>query len=76
MICRVAESCFWLTRYVERVATLARLLEVNNSFQLDVHLTAGRGVAADRDRRRGRRSTSSSTSARPRSTTARRCRST
>jgi uncharacterized alpha-E superfamily protein len=39
MICRVAESCFWLTRYVERVATLARLLEVNNSFQLDVHLT-------------------------------------
>jgi uncharacterized alpha-E superfamily protein len=39
MICRVAESCFWLTRYVERVATLARLLEVNNSFQLDVQLT-------------------------------------
>jgi uncharacterized alpha-E superfamily protein len=39
MICRVAESCFWLTRYVERVATLARLLQVNNSFQLDVHLT-------------------------------------
>jgi uncharacterized alpha-E superfamily protein len=39
MICRVAESCFWLTRYVERVATLARLLEVNNTFQLDVHLT-------------------------------------
>ncbi len=39
MICRVAESCFWLTRYVERVATLARLLEVNNEFQLDVHLT-------------------------------------
>ena len=39
MICRVAESCFWLTRYVERVATLARLLAVNNAFQLDVHLT-------------------------------------
>ena len=31
MISRVAESCFWLTRYVERVATLARLLEVNNN---------------------------------------------
>jgi uncharacterized alpha-E superfamily protein len=39
VICRVAESCFWLTRYVERVATLARHLEVNNDFQLDVHLT-------------------------------------
>jgi uncharacterized alpha-E superfamily protein len=39
MICRVAESCFWLTRYVERVATLARLLEVNNEFQLDAHIT-------------------------------------
>jgi uncharacterized alpha-E superfamily protein len=39
MICRVAESCFWLTRYVERVATLARLLEVNNAFQLDVRLS-------------------------------------
>jgi uncharacterized alpha-E superfamily protein len=39
VICRVAESCFWLTRYIERVATLARLLKVNNSFQLDVHLT-------------------------------------
>jgi uncharacterized alpha-E superfamily protein len=36
MICRVAESCFWLTRYVERVATLSRLLDVNNAFQLDV----------------------------------------
>ena len=39
MICRVAESCFWLTRYVERVNTLARLLEVNNVFQLDARLT-------------------------------------
>ena len=40
MICRVAESCFWLTRYVERVATLARLLDVNNAFQLDVRPSA------------------------------------
>jgi uncharacterized alpha-E superfamily protein len=38
VICRVAESCFWLCRYVERVDTLARLLAVNNSFQLDVHM--------------------------------------
>lgn len=38
MICRVAESCFWLTRYVERVDTFARLLDVHNSVQLDVHM--------------------------------------
>ncbi len=36
MICRVAESCFWLARYVERVDTLARLLAVNHAFELDV----------------------------------------
>ena len=38
MISRVADSCFWLTRYLERVDTLARLLGVNASFQLDVDL--------------------------------------
>ncbi len=36
MISRVAESCFWLNRYVERVEVLARMLSVNLSFQLDV----------------------------------------
>lgn len=40
MISRVAESCFWLNRYVERVETLARILDVNLSFQLDVNLPA------------------------------------
>lgn len=38
MISRVADSCFWTARHVERVDTLARLLEVNNTFQLDVPL--------------------------------------
>jgi len=38
MIARVAESCFWLNRYVERVETLARMLDVNATFQLDVDL--------------------------------------
>lgn len=38
MISRVAESCFWLNRYVERVETLARMLDVNQAFQLDVTL--------------------------------------
>ena len=35
MISRVAESCFWLNRYVERVEVLARILGVNAAFQLD-----------------------------------------
>jgi len=38
MISRVAESCFWLNRYIERVEVLSRLLGVNLSFQLDVDL--------------------------------------
>lgn len=38
MISRVAESCFWLNRYVERVEVLARMLNVNLTFQLDVAL--------------------------------------
>lgn len=43
MISRVAESCFWLTRYLERVDTGSRLLGVNAGFSLDVELArAGR----------------------------------
>lgn len=40
MISRVAESCFWLNRYMERVETLARILDVNLGFVLDVNLPA------------------------------------
>lgn len=36
MISRVAESCFWLTRYLERIDTWSRLLDVNSSFSLDI----------------------------------------
>lgn len=36
MISRVAESCFWLTRYLERIDSWARLLDVNSSFSLDI----------------------------------------
>jgi uncharacterized alpha-E superfamily protein len=36
MIARVAESCFWIHRYVERVDNTARLLAVNFSYLLDV----------------------------------------
>jgi uncharacterized alpha-E superfamily protein len=35
MICRVAESCFWLHRYLERADSMSRLLEVNLAFMLD-----------------------------------------
>jgi uncharacterized alpha-E superfamily protein len=38
VISRVAESCFWLNRYVERVEVLARMLQVNLAFQLDIDL--------------------------------------
>jgi uncharacterized alpha-E superfamily protein len=38
VISRVAESCFWLNRYVERVEVLSRMLGVNMAFQLDVAL--------------------------------------
>lgn len=38
MISRVAESCFWLNRYVERVEVLARMLGVNFALQLDLEL--------------------------------------
>ncbi len=40
MISRVAESCFWLSRYSERADTLARLIDVNLAFILDVDLPA------------------------------------
>jgi len=38
MISRVAESCFWLNRYVERAESTSRLLSVNRAFELDVDL--------------------------------------
>jgi uncharacterized alpha-E superfamily protein len=38
MISRVAESAFWLARYLERVEDMARMLYVNINFVLDVNL--------------------------------------
>lgn len=35
MICRVAEACFWLHRYVERMDNTARLLEIHRESMLD-----------------------------------------
>ena len=36
MISCVANSCYWLTRYLERVDTWSRLLAVTSSYSLDV----------------------------------------
>lgn len=38
MLSRVAESCFWLHRYMERVENVARMLEVNRTFIPDGNL--------------------------------------
>jgi uncharacterized alpha-E superfamily protein len=36
MLSRVAESCYWLSRYIERAETNARLLHVNMELMLDL----------------------------------------
>ncbi|MDH4043744.1 MAG: alpha-E domain-containing protein [Gemmatimonadota bacterium] len=38
MIARVAEQCFWMARYLERVENTARQIQVNVSFLLDADL--------------------------------------
>jgi len=42
MISRVAESCYWLMRYMERCDTMARLLRVHSGMVLDTVLPADR----------------------------------
>jgi uncharacterized alpha-E superfamily protein len=42
VISRVAEGCFWLTRYLERVDALARLLDVHHALRIDAALPAER----------------------------------
>ena len=36
MLSRVADSCYWLSRYIERAETNARLLNVNMALMLDL----------------------------------------
>lgn len=38
MISRLAEHCFWLSRYIERAENIARLLEVNQNWLLDLDI--------------------------------------
>lgn len=40
MISRVAEHCFWLSRYLERAENTARILEVNQTLLLDFQVPA------------------------------------
>ncbi|HSH74502.1 MAG TPA: alpha-E domain-containing protein [Longimicrobiales bacterium] len=42
MISRVAESCYWLMRYVERCDTVSRLLRVHSGMVLDAVLPSDR----------------------------------
>jgi uncharacterized alpha-E superfamily protein len=41
MISRVAEHCFWMSRYLERAESTARILEVNQALVLDFHVPTG-----------------------------------
>ena len=36
MLSRVADSCFWLSRYLERAETNSRILDVNIQIALDL----------------------------------------
>ena len=36
MLSRVAESIYWLSRYIERAENVARVVGVNNQLQLDL----------------------------------------
>lgn len=38
MISRVAEHCFWMSRYLERAENTARMLDVNETLLLDFHV--------------------------------------
>src|SRR5438477_147652 len=40
MISRVAEHCFWMSRYLERAENTARVLDVNQTLLLDFHVPA------------------------------------
>lgn len=37
MLSRVADACFWMSRYAQRAEHVARLLEVNFHLELDLH---------------------------------------
>lgn len=46
MLSRVAESLFWMSRYVERAENLARLLDIGLYLELDAGVQPGRGESS------------------------------
>src|SRR5438477_12547998 len=42
MISRVAEHCFWMSRYLERTENTARVLDVNRTLLLDFEVPSER----------------------------------
>ena len=41
MLARVADSIYWMSRYVERAENVARFIDVNLNLMLDLPETAG-----------------------------------
>lgn len=46
MLCRVADSLFWMSRYIERAENIARLADVNLQLLLDLDKTAPEAEAS------------------------------
>ncbi|HUO10129.1 MAG TPA: alpha-E domain-containing protein [Phycisphaerae bacterium] len=44
MLSRVAESIYWMNRYVERAENVARFIDVNLNLELDMPATSGNGT--------------------------------
>ena len=67
LLSRVADSVYWMARYIERAENVARFIGVNLHLQLDLPLDAGAPVAApDRHQRRRGRVSGSGTARPPR----------
>ena len=69
MLSRVADSIYWMSRYVERAENVARFIDVNLNLTLDLGRTIGSQWAAAGRHHRRSRGVSSSATATPRSRT-------
>ena len=64
LLSRVADSVYWIGRYIERAENVARFIDVNLNLRLDLPLATGAPVAAARRHHR-RHATSSANSTAP-----------
>ena len=46
MLSRVADSIYWMSRYIERAENVARFIDVNLNLMLDLPVGSGAAVAA------------------------------